>query len=46
MGDGTIRYEVDGDAHVATITLDRPDRLNAFNRTMCEEVKDAWRRAA
>ena len=41
---GTIRYEVDPDAHVATITLDRPDRLNAFNRTMCEEVKDAWRR--
>ena len=38
----TIGYEVDVEAHVATITLDRPDRLNAFNRTMCEEVKDAW----
>lgn len=41
---GTIRYEVDVDAHVATITLDRPERLNAFNRTMCEEMKDAWAR--
>jgi len=40
----TIRYEVDVDARVATITLDRPDRLNAFNRTMCEEVQDAWHR--
>lgn len=38
----TIRYEVDVPAHVATITLDRPHRLNAFNRTMCEEVSDAW----
>lgn len=40
----TIRYEVDAAAHVATITLDRPDRLNAFNRTMCQEMKDAWAR--
>ena len=40
----TIRYEVDADARVATITLDRPERLNAFNRAMCEEMKDAWAR--
>jgi enoyl-CoA hydratase/carnithine racemase len=39
----TIRYEVSDD-RVATITLDRPEVLNAFDRTMCEEVKDAWRR--
>ena len=39
----TIRYEVDAD-HVATITLDRPEVLNAFDRQMCEEMRDAWRR--
>lgn len=44
MAYATIRYEVDAEAHVATITLDRPDRLNAFNRVMCEEMKDAWAR--
>jgi enoyl-CoA hydratase/carnithine racemase len=40
----TILYDVDATARVATITLDRPDRLNAFNRTMCHEVRDAWHR--
>ena len=30
-------------AHVATITLNRPDALNTFNRTMCEEMAEAWR---
>jgi enoyl-CoA hydratase/carnithine racemase len=39
----TIRYETAAD-HVATITLDRPEVLNAFDRTMCHEVRDAWRR--
>ncbi len=42
-GYGTIRYEVTPD-RVATITLDRPEVLNAFDRQMCEEVRDAWRR--
>ena len=28
--------------HVATITLDRPDRMNAFDRAMCEELTAAW----
>jgi enoyl-CoA hydratase/carnithine racemase len=37
----TIRYETSGD-RVATITLDRPEVLNAFDRQMCEEVRDAW----
>ncbi len=32
----TIRLERDG--HVATLTLDRPDRLNAFNDTMVREL--------
>jgi enoyl-CoA hydratase/carnithine racemase len=39
---GTIRYEVTDD-HVATITLNRPEALNAFDRQMCEEVRAAWR---
>jgi len=39
----TILYETSPD-HVATITLDRPDALNAFDRQMCEELRDAWRR--
>jgi enoyl-CoA hydratase/carnithine racemase len=39
----TIRYEV-GPDHVATITLNRPEVLNAFDRQMCEEVRAAWRR--
>ena len=33
----TIRYETSPD-HVATITLDRPEVLNAFDRQMCEEI--------
>ena len=39
----TIRYETTPD-RVATITLDRPEVLNAFDRQMCEEVRDAWAR--
>jgi enoyl-CoA hydratase/carnithine racemase len=39
----TILLDVDEASHVATITLNRPDSLNAFNRTMCEEMAQAWR---
>ena len=39
----TIIYEVSPD-RVATITLDRPEVLNAFDRQMCEEMGDAWAR--
>ena len=39
----TILLDVDAASHVATITLNRPDSLNAFNRTMCEEMADVWR---
>ncbi|WP_210085623.1 enoyl-CoA hydratase/isomerase family protein [Mycobacterium sp. OAE908] len=39
----TILLDVNATTHVATITLNRPDSLNAFNRTMCEEMAEAWR---
>jgi enoyl-CoA hydratase/carnithine racemase len=39
----TVLLDIDADAHVATITLNRPERLNAFNRTMCEEMVTVWR---
>jgi enoyl-CoA hydratase/carnithine racemase len=39
----TILYEVSAD-RVATITLNRPEVLNAFDRQMCEEVREVWRR--
>ncbi len=39
----TIGYETSAD-RVATITLERPEVLNAFDRQMCEEIKDAWSR--
>jgi enoyl-CoA hydratase/carnithine racemase len=38
----TILLDVDAASHVATITLNRPDSLNAFNRTMCQEMAEAW----
>jgi enoyl-CoA hydratase/carnithine racemase len=39
----TIMLDVDASDHVATITLNRPEQLNAFNRAMCEEMAQAWR---
>ena len=39
----TILLDFDRTDQVATITLNRPDKLNAFNRTMCEEMAAAWR---
>ena len=38
----TLLLEFDRAARVATITLNRPDRLNTFNRTMCEEMQAVW----
>ena len=42
-GFATILLDVDATDRVATITLNRPEVLNAFNRTMCEEMAQAWR---
>jgi enoyl-CoA hydratase/carnithine racemase len=39
---GTILYETSPD-RVATITLNRPEALNSFDRQMCEEMRVAWR---
>jgi enoyl-CoA hydratase/carnithine racemase len=39
----TILLDVNAASHVATITLNRPDSLNAFNRIMCEGMAEAWR---
>ncbi|OBI01808.1 enoyl-CoA hydratase [Mycolicibacter heraklionensis] len=39
----TILLDFDRGARVATITLNRPERLNAFDRTMCQEMAAAWR---
>ena len=39
-----IRYEVD--AGIATLTLDRPAKMNAFTNTMVDEMIDAFDRSA
>ena len=43
MSYGTITYEV-ADA-ILTLTLNRPDKLNAFTREMADEIMDALDRA-
>ena len=40
----TLLWEEDG--HVATLTLNRPEKKNAMSRRMFEEIGDAFRRAA
>nr|MDT0523474.1 enoyl-CoA hydratase/isomerase family protein [Streptomyces sp. DSM 41633] len=38
----TILLDLDHQSRVATVTLNRPDALNSFNRAMCHEMRDAW----
>jgi enoyl-CoA hydratase/carnithine racemase len=38
----TITYET-GEDGVAVVTLNRPDRHNAFDYTMCDELSSLWR---
>jgi enoyl-CoA hydratase/carnithine racemase len=38
----TIEFDVCDD-HVATVTLNRPRRLNSFNQVMCDEFSEVWR---
>lgn len=40
----TLRFEVSGG--VAVVTLDRPERHNAFNLAMAGELERAWRQVA
>jgi enoyl-CoA hydratase/carnithine racemase len=39
----TILLDIDESSRVATITLNRPDSLNAFDRAMCEDMAAVWR---
>jgi enoyl-CoA hydratase/carnithine racemase len=39
----TLLFERDEASHVATVTLNRPQNLNAFNSVMLREMKGLWR---
>jgi 2-(1,2-epoxy-1,2-dihydrophenyl)acetyl-CoA isomerase len=41
MSNEAIRVEIDASAHVATVTLNRPDKLNSFTRAMHKELSAA-----
>ena len=41
----TLRYDVDGDG-ILTLTLNRPDHLNAFTVQMADDLEHAFRRAS
>ena len=39
----TLLYETSDD-HVATITINRPEAMNSFNKESCDEFADVWER--
>jgi len=39
-----VTIEFDVTDHIATLTLNRPDKMNSFNRQMAMEVRIAWER--
>jgi enoyl-CoA hydratase/carnithine racemase len=48
-GESDVEYKtilVDVSDHVATITINRPEAMNSFDRTMVEEFAAVWRRIA
>lgn len=45
MTNTTIRYAVDTDG-ILTLTLNRPEKLNAFTSQMCDELIEAYGRAS
>ncbi|MGE0152693.1 MAG: enoyl-CoA hydratase-related protein [Reyranellaceae bacterium] len=44
MGYQTLQFEAGNG--LATVTLNRPERLNAFNRQLLVDLRDAWARIA
>ena len=44
MGYSTLSWQID--KRVLTLTLNRPEQLNAFTTTMAEELIDAYNRAS
>jgi enoyl-CoA hydratase/carnithine racemase len=42
----TLRYDVDDDDGILTLTLNRPDQLNAFTVQMADDLEHAFRRAS
>jgi enoyl-CoA hydratase/carnithine racemase len=43
---GYTTIDVELDEHVLTVTLNRPDRLNAFDEAMCDEFERLWKATA